>query len=503
MKNIYFFILLIVPFITACHSLSMKKSSDSKLLDHSYFQLQADWHYLKGEQKSLHGLYYQAIDSFKNALVYHSDSFFLHFRLLDEYLKAGLQLQAFKQCNTLLKKYPDNMDLHLKMGKIYENNNLDKKALAEYNWVLTKKPDHVEALYRKAALHVQKQNFSQARSTFTVLSRIGKEENLYRVYYFLGQIDKKENRKQKALLHFNRSLYLYPDFMPAALELFSFYQEAGQTDKAVHVLEEFQKNAGFHPQVSLILFRFYAQQGNWDKAIMYLEPFSELDPSNWMIRVQLAWMWSQKEEYEEAITIMEETVSVYPRVSSSIYTLYASFFEQQQDFPRALEVLLEASYIFPVDTAVLFYKSVIYDQLGQTGQAIRYLKKVLEIDPDYVNALNYLAFLYAELNNDLESAERMIIKALSLSSNDSYILDTAGWVFFKRGKTQKALKYLELAHQNNASEGLIAEHLAEVYYHLNMIDKSITLYKKAIELETNENRKKELEEKLQSIQLAV
>jgi len=200
---------------------------------------------------------------------------------------------------------------------------------------------------------------------------------------------------------------------------------------------------------------------------------------------------------------MEKTVSVYPRASSGIYILYAGFFEQQQDFPGALEVLLEASYIFPVDTAVLFYKSVIYDRLGQTDQAIRYLKRVLEIDPEHVNALNYLAFLYAELNDNLKSAEQMIVKALSLSSDDSYIQDTAGWVFFKRGKMREALKYLELAHQNNTMEGLIAEHLAEVYYHLNMIDKSISLYKKAIELETNESRKKELEEKLQSIQLAV
>ena len=76
-------------------------------------------------------------------------------------------------------------------------------------------------------------------------------------------------------------------------------------------------------------------------------------------------------------------------------------------------------------------------------------------------------------------------------------------MFFKRGKTKEALKYLEKAYHNNTSEGLIAEHLAEVYYHLHMIDKSISLYKKAIGMETNEYRRKKLEKKLLSIQLDV
>ena len=68
---------------------------------------------------------------------------------------------------------------------------------------------------------------------------------------------------------------------------------------------------------------------------------------------------------------------------------------------------------------------------------------------------------------------------------------------------EQALKYLIQAYQNNPSMGGIAEHLAEVYYHLNMLDKSIALYKKAIGLETNEHKRKTLEKKLLSLQMEV
>lgn len=506
MKKIYFFV-SIIPFITACHSLSIQKSlktleKPQKIIDHSYFQSQADWYYIKGERESTQDLYSQAIGSFNKALIYYPNSFYLHFRLMDEYLKAGSYLQAFKQCSTLLEKQPGNIALHLKMGTIYEKNQLYKKALFEYNWVLKKKPYHIGALYKKAILHIQKKEFSLARPVLMILSRIG-EVNLHKIHYFLGRIDKRTGQVQKALFHLKKSLHLQPDFIPAALELFSLYQEAAQKDQALRVLEEFQKNAGFYPQISLALFHFHVQRGNWDKAIEYLQPFSEADPGNWIIQTRLAWVWGQKQKYEKAISIIKKIVSAYPRVSSQVYTLYASFFEQKKDFSKALDVLSKASEVFPMDTEVLFYIGFVYDQMGQTDQAVKWMKAVLDIDTNHVDALNYLAFVYAELDENLELAEQMVEKALSLSPNDSYILDTVGWVFFKRGKAKEALKYLKLAYQNNNSEGLIAEHLAEVYYHLNMIDKSIALYKKAIGLETNEHKRKKLQKKLLSIQLAV
>ena len=506
MRKIYFF-LLIIPFITACHSLSIQKSEKTlekfqKTIDNSYFQSQADWFYIKGEQKSTQGFYHQAIDSFKQALIYHPNSFSMHFRLIDEYLQAGLYLQAFKQCNTLLIQQPDNIKLHLKMGRIYEQNQLYKKALVEYNWVLEKNVYHIEALYQKAVLHIKKKEFSLARPALITLSQIG-EDNLHKIHYLLAQVSKKENQMQKALFYFKKAIDFQPDFLPPTLGLFSFYHKSGQINKAIHILEEFQKNAGFSPQISLVLFHFHHQQKNWDKAIKYLQSFSEANPDNWLIQIQLARIWSQKAEYGKAIAIIKNILSVYPRVSSQVYTLYASFFEQQRDFSKALDVLLKASRIFPADTEVLFYKGFVYDQLGQTDQAIKLMKTVLKIDTNHVNALNYLAFVYAELNKNLESAEQMATRALSFSPNDSYILDTAGWVLFKRGKTEEALKHLERAYQSNTAEGLIAEHLAEVYYHLNMIDKSIALYKKAIGLETNEHRRKKLEKKLLSIQLDV
>ncbi|MDE0118380.1 MAG: tetratricopeptide repeat protein [Bdellovibrionales bacterium] len=505
MKEIYF-LLFAIPFITACHSLSIQKSKKSEktfstVIDHSYFQSQADWHYIKGEQASARGFYQLAIESFKQALVYKPHSFSLHFRLLDEYLKRGLYLQAIKQCDTLLKNKPDNLAaLRLRKGEIYEKMKLYKKAHREYDQVLRKKPDHLKSLYQKANLHIQTKEFLSARSLLTTLIHLD-EKNIPKIHYLLAQVDMETGQIKQALSHFKKAMRLQPDFAAPALALSSFYQKTNQTGKAINVLEELQNNIGFSSRLSLALFYFHTQQKNKEKALGYLQPFLEAHSKNWWVPIQLAWTWGQKQEYDKAIPVIEKILSMHPQGSSQIYILYAQFLEKIKNFSKTMEVLLRASRIFPRDTQVLFYIGFIYDRLGQADQAIKWMKKVLALDTNHVEALNHLAFIYAEQNKNLASAERMIVKALSFSPNDSYILDTAGWIFFKRGKTEQALEYLKRAYKNNPSIGMIAEHLAEVYYHLNMLDKSIALYKKAIGLETNEHKRKTLEKKLLSLQL--
>ncbi|MDE0518023.1 MAG: tetratricopeptide repeat protein, partial [Bdellovibrionales bacterium] len=436
------------------------------------------------------------------ALVYKPHSFSLHFRLLDEYLKAGLYLKAIKQCDTLLKNNPDQLALRLKKGEIYEKIKLYKKAHREYDQILKKKPDHLKSLYQKTKLYIQTKEFSSALSSLLTLSQLD-EKNLPLIHYLLAQVNMETSQMKPALFHLEKALRLQPDFAAPALALSSFYQKTGQTGKAINILKELQNNIGFSPRLSLTLFYFHTQQKNKKKALGYLQPFLEAHPKNWWIPIQLAWIWGQRQEYDKAIPVMEKILSVHPQVSSQIYILYAQFLEKVKNFSKTLEVLLRASHIFSTDTQVLFYTGFIYDKLGQTEQAITMMKKVLALDSNHVEALNHLAFIYAEQNKNLSRAERMIIKALSFSPNDSYILDTAGWIFFKRGKVEQALKYLNQAYQNNPSMGGIAEHLAEVYYHLNMLDKSIALYKKAIGLETNEHKRKTLEKKLLSLQMEV
>jgi Flp pilus assembly protein TadD len=75
------------------------------------------------------------------------------------------------------------------------------------------------------------------------------------------------------------------------------------------------------------------------------------------------------------------------------------------------------------------------------------MRKVIALDPKNANALNYLGYTYADLGQNLDEAEQLVIEALKYKANDGFITDSLGWVYYKKGEYTKALDYLRKAHE--------------------------------------------------------
>ena len=99
--------------------------------------------------------------------------------------------------------------------------------------------------------------------------------------------------------------------------------------------------------------------------------------------------------------------------------------------------------------------------------------------PDNVEALNALG--YTLLNNPgrYAEAEKFLRKALALEPNEAVIIDSYGWLQFKLGNFEAALKYLQQAYEKQP-ENEIAAHLAEVLWVLDRKDEAKKIFNKAI-----------------------
>jgi tetratricopeptide (TPR) repeat protein len=94
---------------------------------------------------------------------------------------------------------------------------------------------------------------------------------------------------------------------------------------------------------------------------------------------------------------------------------------------------------------------------------VKYLKKVIEINPKHADALNYLGYSYAERGINLEEAQSLIRRALELKPDSGYIMDSLGWAYFKLGKYDEALKHLLRAAELVKDDPLVLEHIGDVY----------------------------------------
>ena len=144
----------------------------------------------------------------------------------------------------------------------------------------------------------------------------------------------------------------------------------------------------------------------------------------------------------------------------------------------------------------MFYLGNIYTQTDEFDKMVETMEEVLKINPNHSQALNHLAYSLADKGLQIEKSYKMAKKALLLEPESAYILDTVGWILYKKGEYTKAQTYLEKAVNKEPKEALILEHLGDVYVRLKKFQKAIDIYKKALLIEVDDERKKIIEAKL-------
>ena len=81
--------------------------------------------------------------------------------------------------------------------------------------------------------------------------------------------------------------------------------------------------------------------------------------------------------------------------------------DETKAYKKAANMLAAACEKFPTNTQLRFFYGTMQDRLGNPKETINQMTKVIEQDKDHVQALNYLAYTYAELGDNLEAAARV------------------------------------------------------------------------------------------------
>jgi tetratricopeptide (TPR) repeat protein len=82
--------------------------------------------------------------------------------------------------------------------------------------------------------------------------------------------------------------------------------------------------------------------------------------------------------------------------------------------------------------------------------------------------------------------------------NDGYITDSLGWVYYKKGLYQEAVKFLEEATKLAPDDATILEHLGDAYLKVDNPQKGLQHYRKALKIKGEDTEA--LEQKIQSVE---
>jgi len=146
---------------------------------------------------------------------------------------------------------------------------------------------------------------------------------------------------------------------------------------------------------------------------------------------------------------------------------------------QALARIDDALARFPDHPDVLYQKAILLEKAGRTDAAIAQLETLYRARPQDSAISNALGFILADHNRDLSRADRLINSALKSEPDNPAILDSLGWLQYRRGSLQVALPLLERAYRLD-QDGDIGAHWGEVLWALGDKTKARDVWNRAL-----------------------
>ncbi len=233
-------------------------------------------------------------------------------------------------------------------------------------------------------------------------------------------------------------------------------------------------------QAYLLLAQIAEQGGKLDQAQDYLQ---RIDSPQDALRVQTrrANILAQQGKMGEARALLQATPELQPEDARKKISAEAQLLRDNKQYAAAYEVLAQAIQRFPTEPDLQYDQAMVAEKLGKVAEMEQLLRQVIAAKPDYHHAYNALGYSLADRNVQLDEARALVVKALTFAPNDPYILDSLGWVEFRSGNLDEALRLLRGAFQARP-DAEISAHLGEVLWTMNRKDEARAMWKEGMAL---------------------
>ena len=154
----------------------------------------------------------------------------------------------------------------------------------------------------------------------------------------------------------------------------------------------------------------------------------------------------------------------------------AQLLRDQKAWSEAEQVLGDANKQFADDVDLLYEQAMMAEKTNNLEQMERLLRRVIELKPDHHHAYNALGYSLAERKVRLPEARTLIKKALELSPGEPFITDSLGWVEYRLGNSEEALRLLRGAYQSRPDPE-IAAHLGEVLWATGQVEEARKIWR--------------------------
>ncbi len=437
---------------------------------------------------------------------------------IDALIMYGRINQSLKQIDDAKETYkkiialdPSQKNIYLILGNIYMAEGKVGKALKIYKQLVNKYPAFYAGYFFIGKIYSEQNKIVDAEKEFK--KALDLEPDIDEVRFELIKLYKIMDEEQKAINLYKEILRRDSDNIRAALELGLLYYKNGMIKDSDKLFNDLTARSLSDSEVIRKIVQIYLDKKKYNDAIIVLEgmlkslPYSsdihyaasiayagikdkeltmihlkQVEPDSRFYQnaiIRLSLLYRDQGKTGKAINLLENAIKNIPdKLEPMLYL--GLFYEDNEEFNNAEKVLKKAIKIDPDNIEPYFRLGVVYDKLGKKEAAIESMKTVISLDPHNANALNYVGYIYAELGINLDEAEHNIKEALKYSPDDGYIIDSLGWVYYKKGLYKDALKLLKKAVDLVPDDPIILEHLGDIYLKMTNKSKALMFYERSL-----------------------
>jgi Flp pilus assembly protein TadD len=227
----------------------------------------------------------------------------------------------------------------------------------------------------------------------------------------------------------------------------------------------------------LLLSQAADQQGDFKAAAAWL---AKIDNPKRALEVQArrASLLAREGKVAQARELIRRLPEKTPEDARAKVLAEAQVLRDAKLWRDANEVLAQGNKKFPDDVDLIYEQSMMAEKLNRLADMERLLRRVIELKPDHQQAYNALGYSLAERNLRLPEARSLIKKALELSPGEPSITDSLGWVEYRLGNRDEAVRLLREAYRGQP-DAEIAAHLGEVLWVNGQTDEARRIFSEA------------------------
>lgn len=359
-----------------------------------------------------------------------------------------------------LERDPRAVGVVIALSQIYERQARYEEAAALWRKTIELVPDDVDALFYAARAELWVEHDAEAEKLVGEIQAMQRGPELE---LRLGLMYLEEGRAAPASVLLAEAVRSIPSDQRARFAYGVSLAQLGKDEAALAELELIGPEHELYVDARVRIGTILLSLGRSDRVKLALRHALDRQPNAAPLLSFSAIALERSGQLDEALRTLREARRQAPHeleLAQSEATLLIRNGDRDRG-TRLMRALVEQQSA-PGEDA-LFRLGEVFERAGEVEPAVETMQRIIRESPDSARALNFLGYMFAARATRLDEAEKLLRRALALEPRSGAVLDSLGFVCFRRGKLEDAERYLSRAARLQPNDPEVLEHLGDVY----------------------------------------